>query len=146
VAINRPYGEVYRFNDTQVTECEIAEQWYHSQNLVAGAFMGLEYHNGSDDCHVYVPTGMEGSYKIDWSSSAAGETGKIYEIGISVAGSMILKSVSQRKMGSTDVGAMSGQCVVYINANSDICLNVRCMTAGGGDSTCKHANMTVVKV
>ena len=146
VAINRPCGELWRHNDTSTLTLETLGQWYPTINLLEGITRGLKYLNGDTDGRLIVPTGMQGLYRIEWVSSAAGETGKTYELGISINGIIQEHSAFRRKMGSADVGSMAGSCMLDIPADAQIRLCVRCIDFSNVSLTLIHTNLSVIKV
>lgn len=143
----REYGELYRAEASYSVGITEQNVWYNSLNLLEGACYGVVYVEGAeDDNHLKIPTGHGGIYRITWAASLAGATGKTYELAVSVNGTVSLKSISQRVMGSGDVGTMAGTAILELPDEAEVRFVTRCITAAVGDATYVYSNLNIARI
>lgn len=142
----REYGELYR-TSPHTTEITTQNVWYKSLDLAAGDNYGMTFVEGAGgDNYLQVDVGHGGHYRLVGAASLSGATGKTYELAISINDTVNLKSISQRKMGSSDVGTMSGTAIIELAEGDKVRFVTRCIDAVPDDATYQYSNINLARI
>ncbi len=142
----REFGEMYRAS-THTTTITTQNVWYKSLDLAAGDNYGMTFVEGAGgDNYLQIDVGHGGHYRLVGAASLSGATGKTYELVISINDIVNTKSISQRKMGSSDVGTMSGTAIVELAEGDKIRFVTRCIDAITDNATYQHSNINLARI
>ncbi|MDD4804980.1 MAG: hypothetical protein PHN69_07630 [Candidatus Pacebacteria bacterium] len=143
----REYGELTRYNGSTPRTLTEQNTWYPSIGLSQGLLEEMEFVAGaSSDNYLKISGNHGGVYKITWTTSMYGTTGKTFEMAISVGNVVQTNSISRKKMGSQDVGPFVGTCILQLNDGDEIRVVTRCIDAANQTVTFVHSNVNVVRL
>lgn len=136
------YADMNAYNDAGFTVPQTTQNVYENvTNMSASHMNGFTFADNT----TLIP-GKTGDYKIDYSLSFNGLTGKTHGIGIGINGIIDHECYSRRKLGADDVGNVAGTCIKSLSQGDEITLMIDPEDAATNDVTVISASVAIFRV